>query len=120
MSFKEGLTKIDTQTFYGTSVTTKDEHNNSCPNGNESHRNFANACFNRYSLSVTAPAGWTFQGDPWVNCVRDNDGAFGWNNFAGAHDRFYVTQRNSNSIVATVWAGSRSMEINLACTAISD
>jgi predicted nuclease of predicted toxin-antitoxin system len=53
-----------------------------------------------------------------VHILKDNDGAFAWNNFAGSPDRFIVTESNSNFKAATVWAGSHPMVIQLACVAV--
>ncbi|MBB6239498.1 hypothetical protein HDC90_004151 [Pedobacter sp. AK013] len=57
---------------------------------------------------------------PRVNCVRNNQGAFEWNRFDVAKDRVYQNSRTSNYIEYSVWAGSRPIEINLACEAVKD
>jgi hypothetical protein len=71
-------------------------------------------------LTLTVPTGWHFVEKPYVNPVKDDQDAFKWNNFEKAHDRFFVTQKNSNYIVATCWTGSRAIIINLACLAEQD
>ena len=81
------------------------------------YREFANSWFKKYTLTVSAPSGWHFTGKPYVHCSRDDQGAFAWNNFVGSSDRFYITQQTPDFIQATVWAGSRSLSINLACEA---
>jgi hypothetical protein len=110
------------QTFTGPAITTDNMHNVQIqgPYDPKVYREFAHSWFKNYTLTVSAPTGWHFVGKPYVNCVKDDQGAFGWNQFDIAHDRFFVTQQNSNYIVATCWAGSRSMIINLACVAEQD
>ena len=112
-------TKPETQICYGPAITTDnmDEARIAGPYNPKVYGEYANSWFKNYTLTVTAPSGWHFTGKPFVNCVRDDRGAFGWNNFPAAHDRFYVTQSNPNLITATCWAGSRSIVINLACEA---
>jgi hypothetical protein len=110
--------KLDTRIAYGPSVETHDLHNTYCSlcNGaNFDHECFDKFCFGKHILTVTTDAGYTFTGKPFVHCVVDNEGSFGWNNFAGAPDRFIITERDANRIVATVYAGSRKITINLAC-----
>lgn len=120
-SFKPTAKQFETQTCYGPPVTTEDLHEvimgQYDPNV---YGKYANAWFRKYSLTVSTPAGWHFTGEPFVNCVKDDRGAFAWNNFPGARDRFYITQRTPTSITATCWAGSRSIIINLACQATKD
>lgn len=109
------------QICYGTAIRTEDMHNRIMGQYDPNvYGQYANAWFKKYTLTVTAPAGWHFTGEPFVNCVQDNQGAFGWNNFAGARDRFFVTARTPNSITTTCWAGSRTILINLACEATKD
>lgn len=113
---------FETQTCFGAAVNTDNMHNTRVLGGYNPnvYREFANSWFKHYVLTVSAPSGWHFAGEPYVNCVRDDQGAFGWNNFAGAHDRFFVTARTPNSITCDCWAGSRSITINLACEATKD
>jgi hypothetical protein len=120
LSFK-AVTKIESKICYGQGVTTESLHNAviGAHDGNV-YRQFANAWFRKYTLAVSAPSGWHFTGKPFVNCLRENEGAFAWNNFAGSPDRFIITQSGPNYIEATVWAGSRSIDINLACEATKD
>jgi hypothetical protein len=118
MKSKETKHKGDKRIAYGPSVQTHDLHNTYCSYCNGA--NFEHGCFDKFRfgkhiLTVTTDAGYTFTGDPFVHCVTDNDGSFGWNNFPGAHDRFIVTERDANRIVAIVYAGSRQITINLAC-----
>jgi len=110
------------QTFTGDAITTENLHDARIqgPFDSNVYRQYANAWFKKYTLKVSAPAGWHFVGQPYVHCVKDDQGAFAWNNFPAAHDRFFITQQNANYIVATCWAGSRSMIINLACLAEQD
>ncbi len=114
------------QTIYGPTITTDNLHEARIGAHDPSvYQEFANEWFKHYTLTVSVPAGWTLEGDPWVNLVGPAPGeslgyaqaAFGWNNFPGAHDRFFVTQRTPNHIECTCWAGSHPMAINLACNA---
>jgi hypothetical protein len=110
------------QTVTGPAVTTENMYNikiQGAPDPNV-YAEHAHSWFRKYTLSVTAPAGWHFIGTPYVNCVKDDRGAFDFNNFHAAFDRFFVTQRTPNEIVATCWVGSRSIIINLACVAEQD
>lgn len=103
---------------YGPSVVTHNLHNTTCVNCNGAtfeHGCFDKFCYGKHILTVHTDAGYTFTGSPFVNCVTDNDGSCGWNNFAGAKDRFIITERDDNKIVATVYAGSRQITIQLAC-----
>jgi len=114
---------LQTQVIYGPSITTDDMHNVQVEGAYDPtvYGEYANSWFKHYTLEVDAPAGWTFTGAPWVNLVSQDQNAreaFGWNNFAGAHDRFFIIQRGPNKIVCTCWAGSHPMIINLACTAV--
>ena len=123
VGFKSPLkANLETQTVYGASVTTEPLHNADIQGAYDPnvYGKYANAWFKRYTLTVSAPAGWHFTGEPYVNCVKDDQGAFGWNNFPAAHDRFFTTQKDPNYIEATCWAGSRSIVINLACVATKD
>ena len=113
--------KVEKQICYGVSVTTESLHNVEMGQYDPKvYGRYANAWFRKYILTVKAPSGWHFTGEPYVNCVKDDQGAFGWNNFSGAKDRFYVTQRTPTFIETTCWAGSRSIIINLACEATKD
>ena len=115
---KELKHKPDKQIAYGGSVTTYDLNNTYCSlcnSANFEHGCFDKFCFGKHILTVTTDAGYTFTGTPFVHCVTDNQGSFGWNNFPGAPDRFIITERDANKIVATVYAGSRQITINLAC-----
>jgi len=115
------------QIFYGSTISTDDMHNVQVqgPYDPAVYGEYANSWFKHYTIDVHAPAGWTFQGSPWVNFVgpiggesmQDAQGAFGWNMFPAAHDRFFVIQRNATYIQCTCWAGSHPMQINLACMA---
>jgi len=120
-SFKSDSKTQDSQICYGPSVTTDNLHNSPCAGVHTTDYGcYANSLFKKYTLTVSAPAGWHFTGQPYVNLVSQDQDAkdgFTWNNFPGAHDRFFITQQNPNSIVATCWAGSHPMEINLACEA---
>ena len=113
---------IETQTIQGPAITTDNMHNTEIggPYDPNVYGRFANSWFKRYTLTVTAPSGWHFTGEPYVNCIKDDQGAFGWNNFPAAKDRFFVTEKSPSRIVATCWAGSRSIVINLACQATKD
>jgi hypothetical protein len=117
--FMPAAKPFETQICYGPSVKTDDLHNAviAGPYNPEVYGKYANSWFKKYTLTVSAPPGWHFTGEPYVNCVKDDQGAFGWNNFPAARDRFYITQRTPTSITATCWAGSRSIIINLACQA---
>ena len=117
ISFK---TKIEKQTCFGPKVKTESLHDAVVGEHGPEYKQFANAWFKKYTLTVSAPSGWKFAGEPYVNCVEDDRGAFGWNNFSAAKDRFYVIQRTPTYIEATCWAGSRSIVINLACEAVKD
>ncbi|QDW25270.1 hypothetical protein [Pedobacter sp. KBS0701] len=115
----------ETQTFYGSAVTTNNWHNVTGiegPRDESKLRVFAGAVCEKYTLSVSAPKGWHFMKDavPRVNCVKNDQGAFEWNRFDVAKDRVYQNSRTSNYIEYSVWAGSRSIEINLACEAVKD
>jgi len=117
--------KPETQTFFGPSVKTNDWHDVTDiqgPRNDDKLRVFAGAVCEKYILSVSAPKGWHFVKDavPRVNCVRNNQGAFEWNKFDVAKDRVYQNSRTSNYIEYSVWAGSRPIEINLACEAVKD
>ncbi len=108
----------ETRIAYGPSVVTHDLHNTNCVNCNGArfeHGCFDKWCFGKHILTVHTDAGYTFTGTPYVNCVVDNQGSCAWNNFAGAKDRFIITERDDNRIVATVYAGSRQITIQLAC-----
>ena len=122
ISYKTSLKKKpETKIIYGASITTESLHNAVIGEYDPNvYRQFANAWFKKYTLTVSAPSGWHFTGKPFVNCVKDNQGACGWNNFAGSPDRFYTTQNGPSSVETTCWAGSRSIEINLACEATKD
>ena len=119
---KSQKSPAETQICYGPAVQTEDMHNHVIGGGPQDpdRRNFANAGFVRYQLTVTAPRGWHFSGEPYVNLVSGDKSGFDWNNFPAAHDRFFITARTPNSIVATCWAGSHPMLINLACQATQD
>jgi hypothetical protein len=111
--------KLQSQVVTGTPLTTDNMHNVEIGGYYDSnvYGEFANSWFKKYTLTVSAPAGWYFTGKPYIHCSRDDQGAFAWNNFVGSPDRFYVTQQTPTFIQATVWAGSRSIVINLACEA---
>lgn len=125
LSFKTIVNgKPKPELFWGKTVTTQDLHNALCSQFGPFDPNvygcFDKFMFHKYTLYVHAPPGWHFTGTPYVRCTRDNDGAFGWNNFPGAHDRFYITSSNATDITAIVWAGSHSIDISLACEATQD
>lgn len=108
----------ETQVIYSAPQTTESLHNAVMgahdPNV---YRQFANAWFKKYTFTIEAPSGWTFNGEPFVNFIQGNKGAFDWNNFWAAKDRVYVIERTPNKIVTVVWAGSNSFQINVGCNA---
>src|SRR3954447_12947219 len=78
---------VEKQVLYGQSVPTEDLHERVMGYYDPKvYGMYANGWFRKYTLTVSAPAGWHFTGEPYVNCVQDNQGAFGWNNFPAAHD----------------------------------
>jgi len=115
------------QTIYGPPITTEDLHNRSIMGAYDPavYGEYANSWFKHYTLSVTAPAGWTFTRAPSVHLVGpgsnvsagDAQAGFNWNSFPAAHDRFFIIQQTPTFIQCTCWAGSHSMIINLACDA---
>lgn len=113
---------LENQICYGPAITTENLHNTEIagPYDPNIYGKFANSWFRKYIIAVSAPAGWHFTGEPYMNCIRDDQGSFRWNNSSGGHDQYRVTQRNPNYIQATCWIGSRSIMINLACQATKD
>lgn len=124
-SFNNVSEKKETKIFYGKSQTTQSLDNTPCaglrsPVNGIYYDCFANAVFRKYEFTVSCDPGWHFVGKPFMNCLRDNQGSCAWNAFDKATDRFYVTETKPDFIRATVWAGSRDIEINLACEAVKD
>nr|WP_067054350.1 hypothetical protein [Mucilaginibacter sp. L294] len=113
---------LETKMCYGPPCTTVNHHNETGWQGPmpDNITVIANAVFQRYELTVSVEEGWHFTGNPFVNCVTNDQGAFEWNNFPIAHDRFFITQSTPRFIRATCWAGSRSITINLACVATKE
>lgn len=113
------------KTIYGPSIQTDNMHNAEVvgPYDSNVYGEYANSWFKRYTLTISVEPGWHFEGDPSVHLVstdREAIEGFTWNNFPGAHDRFFVTQRSLNFIECTCWAGSHPMIINLACDAVKE
>lgn len=109
------------QTCYGPAITSQSRHNQECWMCNNDpylHECIDKWCFGVYTLTVSAPSGWHFTGEPSLNCVRDNQGSFAWN--LGYTNRMRIVQRDPNFIKAVVYISSRSIEVNLKCEATKD
>jgi hypothetical protein len=109
------------QMIYGPTVRTRSYHNSECiycNNDPNAHTCIDRWCFGIYELTVSAPAGWYFTGEPQLNCVEDNDGAFNWN--LGYTNHKVILQRDPKFIKIRYFIGSRSIQVNLKCEATKE
>ena len=113
------------QFCYGPTITSKSRENQECwmcnndPDPHECIRGGNREwCFGVYTVTVSAPKGWYFTGEPTLNCVKDNDGSFGWN--MGYINHMKITERTPNFIKATIYLSSKSIQVNLKCEATKD
>lgn len=108
----------ETQICYGPTVQTEDLSNAYCI-GEYDPKVYVcwdKFFFRKYKLSVSAPKGWHFIGEPSVNCVQDNQGSCAWN--GGFFNRIITTQSSPTYKEIEVGISSRSIKINLKCEAI--
>jgi len=106
--------------IWGTSRDTRELHNVRCGEL-AGCRCIADGkwCFLPTELTVVTPnERWVFvqEAAVQIQCTRDNDGSAAWNAL-GAGDRFFVTTRNPDKIIATALTNSRSIGIRIGCLA---